>query len=140
MEGWICLGASERVARLLPPEAAAAYAARRWEVCALEQRSAQALQGRVLRCRTLLTPEGVWGSRWQAEQVVSYGMGRRCSLTLSSVDGRGVLCVQRRLMTGRGPVEEQELPLCRAWAALEVQERLLLSGVWLLCRGALPGE
>lgn len=109
-----------------------------WDLCALSPEGAEQMAERKIRCRTLLVPERAYRNIWQARQVVSYGLSGRNSLTLSSMDGPGVLCVQRALVDCRGrTVEEQELPLPEAWRECEVWEKLLLAGVWLL-KGALP--
>jgi len=109
-----------------------------WALCALSPEEAEGLTNRPLRCRTLLVPEGIFSPAWQAEQVVGYGLSGRCSLTLSSMDGQGLLCVQRELRDrGGGVVEEQELALPEEWQGYSQLERLLLAGVWLL-RGGLP--
>ena len=107
-----------------------------WELCALSPEWARELTDRVLRCRTLLVPEGLYCPAWQAEQVVSYGLSGRSSLTLSSMDGQGVLCVQRTLQDRQGQlIEAQELPLPEEWRGHSPLEKLMLAGVWLLWRG-----
>ena len=104
-----------------------------WELCALAPGEAEQMAGRTLRCRTLLVPEGMYQPAWQADQVVSYGLSGRSSLTLSSMDGQGVLCVQRALQDRLGQIrEEQELPLPARWGKYPPAERLLLAGTWLL--------
>ncbi len=109
-----------------------------WELCALSPEGAAEMAERAVRCRTLLVPEGAYRPGWQAERVVSYGLDRRSSLTLSSVDGGGVVCLQRSLTDRLGrTVEQQELLLPARWRSLAPEERLLLAGVWLL-RGGLP--
>jgi len=136
MEQMVCFGASERLARLLPPEIQGGGAGF-WTLCAISGDGVGQTLDRPLRCKTLLTPGGVFSSRWQAEQVVSYGLDRRCTLTLSSLE-KPVLCVQRRLDTPLGTLEEQELPLCGRWEGFSAATQLFLAGVWLLGRGYLP--
>lgn len=136
MEQMVCFGASERLARLLPPQVQGGGTAC-WTLCALSPEAADKMRRRTLRCRTLLAPEGVFSENWQAQQIVSYGLDRRCTLTLSSLE-RPVLCVQRRLYTPLGTVEEQELPLQGDWSELDSTSQLLLAGIWLLSCGCLP--
>lgn len=84
-------------------------------------------------CHTLLLPRGVPLAGVTAEQVVDCGVGRQCSLTLSSLSPQPVLCVQRQLTDLRGAaVEVQELLLPAAWSCLETQPLLLLAGTRLL--------
>jgi|GEM_PF-2184222 len=132
-----------RLAKALP-EGVTASANERpggpWELCALSPEGAEQMAHREFRCRTLLVPEGAYRQRWQAEQVVSYGLSGRSSLILSSMDGQGILCIQRALTDRRGrTVEEQELPLPAAWRDCAPQEKLLLAGVWLLW-GGMPED
>ena len=140
MERSVCFCRAGLAAELPAGAAAGREGEGPWDLCALSPEEAERLADRAIRCRTLLVPEGAWGRRWQAEQVVSYGLDRRSSLTLSSMDGQGVLCVQRALTDGRGRrVEEQELPLPTRWRDRPAGEKLLLSGVWLLL-GGLPED
>jgi len=130
----------QRPGEMLPPGVARgsgnSAAAGFWELCALSPEWARELTHRVLRCRTLLVPEGTYCPTWQAQQVVSYGLSGRSSLTLSSMDGQGVLCVQRTLQDRRGQfIEAQELPLPEDWRDQPPLEKLMLAGVWLLWRG-----
>lgn len=126
----------------LPPEAVvrpADPARERWDLCALSGPEAMRLADCPLLCHTLLVPEGLYSPVWQAGQVVSFGLSGRSSLTLSSLDRRGLVCVQRSFTDRFGrPVEEQELCPGAGWGIFSPRDRLLLSGVWLLCRGALP--
>jgi len=104
-----------------------------WQLCALSPSAAERLARCPLRCKTLLLPEGAYRPVWQAQQVVSYGLSGRSSLTLSSMSDRDMLCVQRTLVDRLGrKVEGQEIPLPAGWSVLSPSERLLLAGIWLL--------
>lgn len=110
-----------------------------WDLCALSGPEAMRLSDTSLRCHTLLVPEELYSPAWQARQVVSYGLSGRSSLTFSSMDRHGLLCVQRALADRFGrPVEEQEVCLPAGWGVFSPQDRLLLAGIWLLYAGALP--
>ena len=86
---------------------------------------------------TLLLPEGVCPGGVRARQVVSYGLGGRNTLTLSSMDTHLMLSVQRQLTDLRGEtVEVQEIALPDDWQRWEKPQMLALAGVCLLC-GAL---
>ena len=126
----------------LPPEVVcrpAAPAQSRWLLCALSAPEAMRLADCPLCCETLLVPEGLYSPVWQAQQVVSYGLSGTSTLTLSSMDRRQLLCVQRSLLDCRGrPVEEQELCLPDRWGVFSPQDRLLLAGTWLLWGATLP--
>ena len=112
-----------------------------WHLCVLSVTEAQHLARYPLFCRTLLVPEGTYQPLWQAEQVVSYGLSGRSSLTLSSMGQRDMLCVQRALTDRQGQtVEEQELSLPAAWNVFSPSDRLLLAGTWLLWNGVLPPD
>ena len=116
------------VARLSAPPAR-----RLWRLCALSAEAADRLNGAPLRCAALLVPEGTCSPLWQAAQAVSYGLDGRSTLTLSSMGGGAMLCVQRSFADRLGrTVEEQELPLPGRWAPLPAADQLLLAGVWLL--------
>ena len=106
-------------------------------------------------CRCLLVPGtmGPTAGKMRAGWVVSYGLDRRDTLTLSAMEpGRLCAALQRELVTPDGTtVEGQELPLSNGWelppmAALAcVGAQLLLGvppeGVRLEARGSLaPGE
>lgn len=70
--------------------------------------------GRVC-CRVLLLPGPLASQAGQvrAGWVVSYGLSRRDTLTLSSLSPRPCLTLQRELVTLAGTcLEPQELPLC----------------------------
>ena len=115
----------------------AALSARRWKLCVLNTEGAARLGERSVRCDTLLLPEGVCPGGVRARQVVSYGLGGRNTLTLSSMDTRLMLSVQRQLTDLRGEtVEVQEIALPDAWQRWEKPQMLALAGVCLLC-GAL---
>lgn len=128
--------------RALPREvslvrSSAALTARRWRLCALNTEGAARLGGLALRCDTLLLPEGVCPAGVRARQVVSYGLGGRNTLTLSSMDAPLLLSVQRELTDLRGEsVEVQEIALPDAWRRWETTQLLALAGIWLL-RGGL---
>ena len=127
--------------RELPREVAALrdvskLTARRWRLCALNGEGARRLGGQLLRCDTLLLPEGVCPEGVRARQVISYGLGARNTLTLSSMDTRLLLSVQRQLENLRGEeVEVQEIALPGGWQRWETPQILLLAGVRLLCGG-----
>ena len=110
--------------------------ARRWRLCALNGEGARRLNGQLLRCDTLLLPEGVCPEAVRARQVVSYGLGVRNTLTLSGMDTRLLLSVQRQFENMRGgEVEVQELTLPENWRRWETPQILLLAGVRLLLGG-----
>ena len=125
----------------LPREVAAVrdmsvLTARRWRMCALNAEGALRLGERPLRCDTLLLPEGVCPEGVRARQVVSYGLGARNTLTLSSMDNRPMLSVQRQLENLRGErVDVQEIALPEAWVRFEKIQILALAGICLLCGG-----
>lgn len=117
----------------------------RWEsgnsgmLCAISPSAAEQLITRPLYFQTLLVPEGIYSPAWQARQVVSCGLSAHSSLTLSSMDGRDMLCIQRSLADRSGHiVEPQELLLPAAWGAFPPADRLLLAGIWLYWSGSLP--
>lgn len=108
--------------------------ARRWRLCALNGEGAVRLNGQLLRCDTLLLPEGVCPCGVRAKQVISYGFGARNTLTLSSMDKGLLLSVQRQFCDLRGKaVEVQELALPEDWQRWEKPQLLLLAGLHLLC-------
>lgn len=123
----------------LPREVAAvrdmaALTARRWRLCALNAEGARRLGEQSLRCDTLLLPEGVCPAGVRAKQVVSYGLGGRNTLTLSSMDTRPLLSVQRAFANLRGEtVEMQEIALPEDWVRFEKTQILALAGIRLLC-------
>ena len=114
----------------------AALSARRWKLCVLNTEGAARLGERSVRCDTLLLPEGVCPGGVRARQVVSYGLGGRNTLTLSSMDTRLMLSVQRQLTDLRGEtVEVQEIALPDDWQRWEKPQMLALAGMCLLCGG-----
>lgn len=127
--------------RELPREVAAvrdiaALTARRWRLCALNGEGALRLGGQSLRCDTLLLPEGVCPEGVRARQVVSYGLGGRNTLTLSSMDTHPLLSVQRAFENLRGEtVEVQEISLPEDWMRFEKTQIPALAGICLLCGG-----
>ena len=75
----------------------------------------------------------------RAQQVVGCGLSPRCSLTLSGLTPRPVLCVQRRLTAVNGAaIEPQDIPLPLRWGRLPPEALLLAAGAWLLAEGRLP--
>lgn len=130
--------------RWLPPQARtvdeAVLLRRCWALLALDRAGAArlALLTRGPLCRTVLLPQGA-ALPLRTRQAVDYGLSPRCSLTLSGVSPRPVLCVQRGLTTASGGViEPQELPLPRRWGRLPPEALLLTAGVWLLAEGSIP--
>ncbi len=67
------------------------------------------------------------------DAAVSYGLSKRCSLTLSSLEPRRpVLALQREIATLTGIVlERQELPL-RLWCGMGPEPLLAAAGTLLL--------
>ena len=129
-------------ARWLPPSMASVgedeLFSRCWELLVLDARGAARLAeaGRLPLCRTVLLPQETAGGALRARQVVDCGLSRRCSLTLSSLSQRGVLCVQRQLTAPDGRlIEPQEIPLPAAWCRYETEPLLLLAGTYLLLGG-----
>ena len=119
----------------LPGGAALRPEGRLWDLCALGEGAGPER----LRCRTLLLPRGLYCPGWQAGQAVEYGLDRRCSLTLSSMGERDVLCVQRTVTDVAGrELEPGEWPLPRRWRRFTPQQRLLAAGVWLLLGPSRP--
>ena len=113
---------------------AAVLTMRRWRLCALNAEGALRLGEQPLRCDTLLLPEGVCPAGVRAKQVISYGFGGRNTLTLSSMDSRPMLSVQRAFQNLRGEiVEVQEIALPEDWMRFEKMQLLALAGICLLC-------
>lgn len=85
-----------------------------WTLLALTASGYEKLGERPVRCRTLLVPGDCSPAQLacvRAENVISYGLSHRDSLTLSSLRSP-VLCVQRALpRPDGGVVEPQEFPL-----------------------------
>ena len=95
--------------------------------------------GRAPLCRTVLMPQEAAGAWLRARQVVGCGLSPRCSLTLSGLSPRPVLCVQRRLTAVNGAaIEPQDIPLPLRWGRLPPEALLLAAGAWLLAEGRLP--
>jgi len=90
-----------------------------------------------LRCRAALVPGGhaALARCLPARLLVSYGMGRADTLTLSSLrDGRAAVCVQREFTSFTGlPVERQEVMLPYHGTPPELY--LALAGTALLLYG-----
>ena len=134
MEGafFLCPPAWER---WLPPgirpvRSAAELQSRRWGLLALTPEGCRLAGAEHLACRELLLPGECRGAWTQAEAVVTYGLSRRDSLTLSSLR-QPLLCVQRTLPRLQGPpVEPQELSLGTLPCSAEAMLPLL--GAWLL--------
>ena len=79
------------------------------------------------------------GAWLRARQVVGCGLSPRCSLTLSGLSPRPVLCVQRALTALDGTViEPQDIPLSLHWSRLPPETLLLAAGAWLLAKGQVP--
>ncbi len=75
-----------------------------------------AVLGRAPLCRTVLLPQENTAAPLRAQQVVGCGLSPRCSLTLSGLTPRPVLCVQRRLTAVNGAaIEPQDIPLPLRW-------------------------
>ena len=109
------------------PETAEGLSVRRWDLLALTAEGCQALRaaGTAVDCGILLLPgEEEPPAALRAEQVVTYGLSPRDTLTLSSLGEMPVLCLQRRLPTPGG-IDPQELPLT-------AEKLLLLYGLHLL--------
>lgn len=85
-----------------------------WDLLALTAEGCRRLGRGSVRCGTLLVPGDCpleLLAEITAEQVISYGLSPRDSLTLSSLS-EPVLCVQRTLLRPDGEtIEPQEFPL-----------------------------
>ena len=126
-EKWECWLPHE-IRRIRRPEEAEK---RTWELLVLTPEGLE--QVRRIRSNILLLPGGqglLYPPGIQADHVITYGLSRRDSLTLSSLE-RPVLCVQRTLpRVGGGVIEPQEIPLP---ALPEPAEQVLpLLGLYLL--------
>ena len=108
-------------------------AEKRWGTLLLLPGTAAELRGVSVACACLLVEGDCPPALLEAvetEQVVTYGLSSRDSLTLSSLQ-EPVLCVQRSLTRGDGVViEPQELPLGRL--PLPPEQMLPFLGLWLL--------
>lgn len=135
----------ETLRRWLPPSVRpvdeAVLPRRCWTLLALDRAGAARLAalGRAPLCRTVLLPQTEDAALLRARQVVSCGLSSRCSLTLSGISPRPVLCVQRKLTAADGtPVEPQDIPLPLRWGRLPPEALLLTAGAWLLAEGHIP--
>ena len=83
----------------VPPVDEAVLLRRCWELLVLDRPGTArlAVLGRAPLCRTVLLPQENTAAPLRAQQVVGCGLSPRCSLTLSGLTPRPVLCVQRRL-------------------------------------------
>ncbi len=125
----------------VPPVDEAVLLRRCWRLLVLDEAGAARLSalGRAPLCRTVLLPQESSGLFLRAQQAVGYGLSSRCSLTLSGVSPRPVLCVQRRLTAADGTaVEPQDIPLPALWGRLPPETLLVTAGAWLLAEGHLP--
>ena len=89
-----------------------------WELLVLDRPGTArlAVLGRAPLCRTVLLPQENTAAPLRAQQVVGCGLSPRCSLTLSGLTPRPVLCVQRRLTAVNGAaIEPQDIPLPLRW-------------------------
>ena len=87
----------------------------------------------------VLLPQENTAAPLRAQQGVGCGLSPRCSLTLSGLTPRPVLCVQRRLTAVNGAaIEPQDIPLPLRWGRLPPEALLLAAGAWLLAEGRLP--
>ena len=106
---------------------------RNWNLLALTPAGLLHTEKGLVHCRILLLPGGCpleLAAQVHAEQVITYGLSNRDSLTLSSLENP-VLCVQRTLpRPDGGVVESQEFPLQNLPAPAE--ELLPLLGLYLL--------
>ena len=90
----------------VPPVDEAVLLRRCWELLVLDRPGTArlAVLGRAPLCRTVLLPQENTAAPLRAQQVVGCGLSPRCSLTLSGLTPRPVLCVhRRRLAAGGGP-------------------------------------
>lgn len=125
----------------VPPVDEAVLLRRCWELLVLDRPGTARLAalGRAPLCRTVLLPQENTAAPLRAQQVVGCGLSPRCSLTLSGLTPRPVLCVQRRLTALNGAaIEPQDIPLPLRWGRLPPEALLLAAGAWLLAEGRLP--
>ena len=118
-----------------------ALLSRPWPLLVCSRRGAESLSllPRPPLCRTVLMPQEAAGAWLRARQVVGCGLSPRCSLTLSGLSPRPVLCVQRALTALDGTViEPQDIPLSLHWSRLPPETLLLAAGAWLLAKGQVP--
>ena len=92
----------------VPPVDEAVLLRRCWELLVLDRPGTArlAVLGRAPLCRTVLLPQENTAAPLRAQQVVGCGLSPRCSLTLSGLTPRPVLCVQRRLTAVNGAAIE----------------------------------
>ena len=92
----------------VPPVDEAVLLRRCWELLVLDRPGTArlAVLGRAPLCRTVLLPQENTAAPLRAQQVVGCGLSPRCSLTLSGLTPRPVLCVQRALTALDGTVIE----------------------------------
>ena len=127
--------------QLASPELVKKLLRRCWELLVLDRPGTArlAVLGRAPLCRTVLLPQENTAAPLRAQQVVGCGLSPRCSLTLSGLTPRTVLCVQRRLTAVNGAaIEPQDIPLPLRWGRLPPEALLLAAGAWLLAEGRLP--
>ena len=125
----------------VPPVDEAVLLRRCWELLVLDRPGTArlAVLGRAPLCRTVLLPQENTAAPLRAQQVVGCGLSPRCSLTLSGLSPRPVLCVQRALTALDGTViEPQDIPLSLHWSRLPPETLLLAAGAWLLAKGQVP--
>ena len=106
-----------------------------WGLCVLNREGAARVQKAAvaLRCRTLLLPEECPLQEVETEQVVSYGLSGKNSLTLSSMREQLLMSVQRELTRLDGSVvERQEILLPESLTHYPQEGVLALVGAWLL--------
>ena len=127
----LCRAAGVAAATFATPRLAAG---RRWALLALT-RDAASQPAPALRAQCLLLPGGSSPALARyAAQAVGYGFSPRDTLTLSSVRGTRLLCLQRSVVTLGGAIlEPQELPLPDALAALPNEDAMLAALLQLLC-------
>ena len=102
----------------VPPVDEAVLLRRCWELLVLDRPGTARLAalGRAPLCCTVLLPQENTAAPLRAQQVVGCGLSPRCSLTLSGLTPRPVLCVQRRLTAVNGAaIEPQDIPLPLRW-------------------------
>ena len=93
----------------VPPVDEAVLLRRCWELLVLDRPGTArlAVLGRAPLCRTVLLPQENTAAPLRAQQVVGCGLSPRCSLTLSGLTPRPVLCVQRRRAVCRTEKQEE---------------------------------
>lgn len=113
---------------------------REWDLLALTRGASSAPPRVAPRAKTILLPgdgDPALARRAHALQLIGYGFSSRDTLTLSSLAGGRLLCLQRSLLTPDGVLlEPQELPLPASLPAMSDEDALLVGALRLLC-GAL---